>query len=1142
MTPPFALAREFSACERSHFLARPRARASSHHHRRDRFVRSHRERRRARAPARVDRLRLLASASASVSPLAFDDDDVAMGMTSTSTRDDGTTVATTSKWLRGDARVVEELKTVVVGPVNALERAMGELSENELREKTKEFRERLKRGETMDDVLVEAFAVVREASRRELGLRHFDVQLIGGALLHRGWVAEMRTGEGKTLVATLPAYLNALEGRGVHVVTVNDYLAERDATEMGRIHRYLGLTVGVIQSGMDPEDRKEAYACDITYVTNTEVGFDYLRDNMATEAEELVVLTRPFNFAIVDEVDSVLIDEGRNPLLITGPGDVNDNDRYETAAKVAEKLVLGRDYKVVLKEKSAELTEEGMVRAEAILGVDDLWDAREPWGKYILLAVKAKSLFIKDVDYIVREGEVIIVDPSTGRVQLNRRWNDNLHQAVEAKEGVEVNGENSIIASISYQCLFKLYKKLSGMTGTASTESEEFFSTYELRVARVPTNKPNLRVDAPTALFMSAEARWNAVADFIASCHHDGRPVLVGTTSVENSETLSTILDEYLWRSPDGRVIKGIPHELLNARPQYAAREANIIAQAGRQYAVTIATNMAGRGTDILLGGSPEGLAKHTLVKKLWPALGFEDSDEEALLLFAELSTLAKQALEQAVMVARAARAMAGDMELEQAEEIITEALFDAGERLRRDMEETNASEGESPFLRAIKTAAFAVLRDCSVQCSAERDVVRKLGGLQVIGTSLHDSRRIDNQLRGRAGRQGDLGSTAFFISAEDDLLQTYCPGWGSDKLWMFAGIDMDMPIYSDIVDKQLEAVQKQIEDYLSSHRESTFESDRVLDRQREAVYKLRRQILLSGQQPLRERLFKYMGQIVDNACERAGVAGNINPNKWNYQMLLDELRHVFIGRRDRWLDERGQPLSTNPHYLPGVDAAQIMESMVRDTPPPVSRELPPLSMNAAVVKAAISGVEIVLPEDQDPGPSVADTEPEAAPEALAARLIARLSPEAASDDADPAYVKRWNKGWHAYKARKLRSYLTEAAVQMYLDRFARLTASENYDRTSLEDVERLWALRAIDKLWQRHLVQMEVLRTSVQVRSFGHLEPRDEFRIDGAKAFVSLVESIREEMIKNIFYFVGASVEPIVDFDAEENSRTTEL
>jgi preprotein translocase subunit SecA len=526
-------------------------------------------------------------------------------------------------------------------------------------------------------------------------------------------------------------------------------------------------------------------------------------------------------------------------------------------------------------------------------------------------------------------------------------------------------------------------------------------------------------------------------------------------------------------------------------------------------------------------------------MQKLWPVLGFEDAfDDKAVLLSCDLSPLAQQSVEQAVMLARASRAMAGDLDFEQAEKLIVTALFEAGERLRRNMNEQDFRKDDTPFVRAIKAAAFAVLRDCSAQCNAERDVVRKLGGLQVIGTSIHESRRVDNQLRGRAGRQGDLGSTAFFVSSEDELLQTYCPGWGSDKLWMFAGVDANMPIYSDVVDNQLEMVQKRIEDFFATHREATFESDRVLDGQREAVYKLRRQILLSGQQPMRERLFKYMGKIVDDACARAGVAGNVNPAKWNYAQLLDEVRLTFIGRRDKWLffDAR-RPMGKHPHYLPGVNAEQIMKAILDGTSLPESIEMPPLKMPAAVVKAAISGIEMVYPEDQDFGPAIQDTEPEATPEAISKRLSARLSPVPAHADEDPAYISRWNKGWHAAKARRLRSYLTEAAIQLYLDRFARLSQL-NYERSELENVERLWALRAIDNLWQAHLVEMEILRSSVQLRSFGHLDPRDEFRIEGARAFVALVDSIREEMIRNIFFFIGASAEPVVDFEAEEEEK----
>ena len=1114
--------------------ATPAARRDALSRRHARKMSSHRARTCARA--RLDAAPL-ASDSAS-----FDDDELDDGA-----RSDADGRASTSAIVAtgpggdrralgdGDGKLVEALRRRVVAPVRALDAYVGSLSDEELRGKTEEFRARLRAGETLDDILVEAFAVVREASTRELGLRHFDVQLIGGALLHEGWVAEMSTGEGKTLVATLPAYLNALEGKGVHVVTVNDYLAARDGEEMGRIHRFLGLTVGVIQSDMPPAERQLAYACDITYVTNTEIGFDYLRDNMASVADDMVVLMRPFNFAIVDEVDSVLIDEGRNPLLITGVSEVNDDDRYRTAAKVAERLYEGRDFKVVLKEKTAELTDEGMTFAERLLGVKDLWDTANPWGKYVLLAVKAKALFIKDVDYIVRDGKVIIVDPSTGRIQANRRWNDNIHQAVEAKEGVEINGENSVIASISYQCLFKLYKKLSGMTGTAATESEEFYATYGLGVARVPTNKPNLRVDSPIALFLRAEPRWYAVADLIVDSYRTGRPVLVGTTSVESSELLSDILSQYEWQDDDGKRNAGIPHELLNARPQYAAREAEIIAQAGRWSAVTIATNMAGRGTDILLGGSAQGLAKRSLTEKLLPLLVEEGALEEAaLLMHVDLSTEAQQALKQAELVAQASVNIAGFINEEAADEMIVEALLRAEEWLRRGIEPTFSKDDEV-IIKVIRKAAYAVLRDCQRQCEAERERVRAVGGLQVIGTSIHDSRRVDNQLRGRAGRQGDPGSTIFCVSAEDDLLQTYCPGWGNDKLWMFAGIDENEPIFSDMVDKQLRSVQKQIEDYLAAQRQSTFESDRVLDSQREAVYKLRRQILLSSQSSFRKRLFKYIARVVDDACARAGVAGNVHPAKWDYDKLLRELRGVFLSRRDYVTSQQGRPLSNRPHYLPGVSADDIRNSVVNNSAFPTPLELPPVDAPPSAVKVVLSGAEFIDVDGQY-GDAVADTEPEASGESLMQRLAERLAPP--NDVAhSQEYIKRWSKGWHAQKARALRSHLTENAVQLYLDRFARLSR-QGYDRSELEDVERLWGLRAIDTLWQKHLVEMEVLRTSVQVRSWGHLDPKDEFRIDGARAFVSLVDAIREDFVKNIFYFVGASVEPITDFDATQEQE----
>jgi preprotein translocase subunit SecA len=1079
--------------------------------------------------------------------------------------------------------LIEKLYETVVNPVNKLEPEMRKLTSAELKAKTLEFRSRLTLGETLEDVMVEAFAVVREASRRELGLRHFDVQLVGGALLHMGVVAEMATGEGKTLVATLPAYLNALSRRGVHIVTVNDYLAERDAVTTAKIHGALGLTVGYVLSEDSPEERRRSYDCDITYVTNQEIGFDYLRDNMATSVDELVVMTRPLNFAIVDEVDSVLIDEGRNPLLITGPSDMDEGPRYVAAAKIAESLVEGRDYKADRKEKTIEMTDEGMTNAEILLDVEDLWDPIDPWGKYVILAIKAKALFIRDVDYIVRDDQVIIVDPGTGRVQMNRRWNDNLHQAVEAKEQVEIHSENAIIASVSYQCFFKLYKKLSGMTGTATTEAEEFEIIYNMRVVVVPKHRPNARVDAPTAMFRDAMTRWNAVANVVVSCHYEGRPVLVGTTSVEDSETLSMVLDEYLWRAPDDTVVKGVAHNLLNARPQYAAREAETIAQAGRLGAVTIATNMAGRGTDILLGGNAEGLARRAMKEHLFEALGLGDVlEEERETAFQSVSeslatvdlseTPAQIALEQARLIAKAACESAGPMNLENANEMLVRSVEKAGEKIRReerkkqrllltgweaqgintddddddDDEDDKNKKNKVPFEIAIDFAAEQTLRETARLCKLESQEVIRRGGLQVVGTALHESRRIDRQLRGRAGRQGDPGSTVFCLSLDDEMIRTYSPAMSKQSsAWDFAGLAPEEPMYGTLVDVQLESIQKNIEDYLSAGRQSTFDADRVLDSQRNAVYELRRMVLVGGQQTLRERLFRYVDAVVDNYCVAANVSGSTPVKNWNIELLMDLLREVFAGRKDRFRMTNNEPVSPHPHYLPGVSAADLKDALLRledkkgSRTLPEPRRMPPLDANPVAVRASISGVNLAYADGSglagglmktDSSGSVADTEPEAEKDAIAERLKKRLEPPKA-ESSSKEVVKAFTSGRHAKKARQLRAYLSEAAIQQYLDRFARL-ARLDYIREELEDVERLWVLRAIDERYKQHLVHMSSLKDSVQVRAFGHLDPKEEFKIDGAKAFVDCVSDMRTDALRNVFFFVGASIEPTTEYE----------
>ena len=1037
---------------------------------------------------------------------------------------------------KGADRVIDQKVRQVVVPANRLEDAMRALSGPELAAKTDEFRDRLKKGETLDDLLVEAFAVVRECARRELNMRHFDVQLVGGALLHDGCICEMATGEGKTLTATLPAYLNALTGKGVHVVTVNDYLARRDAEWMGRVHQSLGLTVGIIQTDMEAEERREAYEADITYVTNTEVGFDYLRDNMANEAHELV-MRRGFNFAIVDEVDSVLIDEGRNPLLITGPATEGDEEmnKYTVASQVAAQLKEGADYVVDRKQKTADLTERGMMVAEQLLGVSDIWDTYDPWGRYLLLAVKAKSLYLRDVHYIVREGQVMIVDEGTGRVQPNRRWNDNIHQAVEAKEGVEIKRENTTVASISYQCLFKLYDKLSGMTGTASTEAEELYTTYKLSVVTVPTHRRNMRVDKPHAMFRTAAARWNAVADLIVSCHWEGRPVLVGTTSVEHSEYLSRLLAEYRWQSQDGKLVNGVPHKLLNARPQLAAKEAEIVAQAGRAHAVTIATNMAGRGTDIVLGGNPPGLARLFLERALFPKLSVgtpeaDDASEPNPMATVGMSPKTEAAVQAAVGLAHVTAKADAVVAL------VTEAVEYAEQILRggavREAAEAAAAErekeigGPNPVMNALRHAAVCLLEDCTAQCEREATLVRDLGGLQVIGTALHDSRRVDNQLRGRAGRQGDPGSTIFCLSMEDELMAVYCPGWASSSVWDWSGMDDDTPLFSDVVDKQLAGIQASIEDFHATHRTSTYETDRIIDGQRDAIYNVRRKVLEDGQQPLRARLLRYIEWIVDDACDRAKVDGLRPIDDWDIEGLLDDLRTVFAGRRDQWLNESGQTMSEFPHFLPGVDARGIRDALKSKGAMPLQTELPGLEAAPEVVAAALRGVDVVDMNPPAKPARVVDTEPEAAEECIAARVEKRMEITKGMKSLED-YGRR---GMNAAEGRMLRTYLSESAIALYLDRFARL--NQRYDRTDLEAVERVWVLRAIDDRWQRHLVEMQVLRSSVNVRAFGQLDPMEEYRIDGARAFVDMVRDMRRKTVANVFFFVGSAVEPTLDFE----------
>lgn len=802
--------------------------------------------------------------------------------------------STMLKTLLGDPnkRKLKKYQPDVV-EINLLEDEIQALSDQALQAKTAEFKQRLEKGATLDELLPEAFAVVRETGKRVLGMRHFDVQLVGGMILHDGQIAEMKTGEGKTLVATLPAYLNALTGKGVHIVTVNDYLARRDAEWMGQIHRFLGLSVGLIQQGMGPSERQSNYACDITYGTNGELGFDYLRDNMATSMAEVV--QRPFNYCIIDEVDSVLIDEARTPLIISGQVE-RPTEKYLKASQVAAALKNEEHYEVDEKARNVILADEGFVEAEKMLGVEDLYNPEDPWAHYIFNAIKAKELFIKDVNYIVRDDEIVIVDEFTGRVMPGRRWSDGLHQAIEAKERVEIQNETQTLATITYQNLFLLYPKLAGMTGTAKTEEAEFEKIYKLEVTVVPTNQVLRRNYLPDVVYKTEDAKWQAVAAECAEIHEIGRPILVGTTSVEKSELLSRLLLE-----------RGIPHNLLNAKPENVERESEIVAQAGRKAALTIATNMAGRGTDIILGGNADYMARLKVREYFMPRVVRPEDDDDPM-------AMARVALAESRgggqgFIPNAAPGVSRktwkaspnifptDLSPE-TEQLLKEAVDFAvkhyGERSLPELEAEDrvaiASEKaptDDPVIQRLREAYNRVRREYEVLTSREHEEVVALGGLHVIGTERHESRRIDNQLRGRAGRQGDPGSTKFFLSLQDNLLRIF----GGDRvagLMNAFRVEEDMPIESGILTRSLEGAQKKVETYYYDIRKQVFEYDEVMNNQRRAIYAERRRVLEG--QDLKEQVIKYAEKTMDDIVE-AYVNPDLPPEEWDLNSLVSKVK-----------------------------------------------------------------------------------------------------------------------------------------------------------------------------------------------------------------------------------------------------------
>ena len=745
-------------------------------------------------------------------------------------------------------RFLKDVTERFVDPVNSYEKEISLLNDKELADKTLYFKNRLENEESLDDILVEAFAVVREAARRVTGMRPFDVQIIGGVVLHEGRIAEMQTGEGKTLVATMPAYLNALTGKGVHIVTVNDYLARRDRYWMGPIFEFLGLTVGLIQHASTFEERKIAYRSDITYGTNTEYGFDYLRDNMAHRREDIV--QGELNYAIIDEVDSILIDEARTPLIISGPAE-DSTEIYYKIDRVARKLSHSVDFDFEEKTRSIWLTEEGISKVEKLLHVDNLYDTagKDSIDQRVRQSLRAHHLYKKDVDYVVRNGEVIIVDEFTGRLMEGRRYSDGLHQAIEAKENVQVANENQTLASVTYQNYFRMYNKICGMTGTAKTEEDEFIYTYGMSVVVIPTNKPLKRTNYPDVIYRTEKEKFEAVVEEIEKWHQEGRPILVGTVSIEKSEKLSRMLEK-----------KKIPHQVLNAKNH--EREAAIIAQAGRKGAVTISTNMAGRGTDIILGGNPEYLAR--------------------------------------------------------------EELTNQGHNLEFDLNPDQQNHLQQLVQKSQKIA------------EEEHALVVEKGGLHVVGTERHESRRIDNQLRGRAGRQGDPGSSRFFLSMEDDLLRLF----GSERISGIMdkfGVEEGVPIEHALVTRAIEGAQKKVEGYHFNIRKTLLQYDDVMNKQREVIYNQRRTLLAENN--LRPLIFGMLNDVV-HECVSAYAAEKTCPEEWDWDGFDRRLFDLFGFGHGVPMKQRPQAKPEDLERLIITRYKEIYEQKVSEVNDQVFREV----------------------------------------------------------------------------------------------------------------------------------------------------------------------------------------------------------
>ncbi|NUQ76376.1 MAG: preprotein translocase subunit SecA [Polyangiaceae bacterium] len=932
-----------------------------------------------------------------------------------------------------------------VAAINALEAEMKKLSDAELREKTAEFKTKLDNGATLNDILVPAFAVCREASRRALKMRHYDVQLVGGMVLHDGSIAEMRTGEGKTLVATLPCYLNALEGKGVHVVTVNDYLARRDAEWMGKLYGFLGMSTGVVVNQQGEEDKKKAYRCDITYGQNNEFGFDYLRDNMKFSA--LDYHQRPLNYAIVDEVDSILVDEARTPLIISGQGE-RSSDKYKIINEIIPRLKKEEHYTVDEKAHSVTLTDEGVEMSEKLLGAlgilkgQNLYNPENLETLHILnQCLRAHTLYKRDVNYMVREGKVQIIDEFTGRVLVGRRWSDGLHQAVEAKENVRIQEENRTLATITFQNLFRIYKKLSGMTGTADTEAAEFHSTYKLDVVIIPTNKPMIRADHEDLVYKTEREKFTAAINEIIDKHEKGQPILVGTTSVEKSAAISRILQK-----------KNIKHSVLNAK--HHENEAFVVAQAGRKGAITVSTNMAGRGTDIILGGNPEMLAK----------LKFKEQNR------------------------------------------IPDAEPEAFE---------------------------ALVEEIRSECVKEGDEVREIGGLYILGTERHESRRIDNQLRGRAGRQGDPGVSRFYLSLEDDLMRIFA-GDRVKNLMERMGMPDDEPIEHPWVTKSVENAQKKVEERNFDIRKNLLEYDDVMNAQRKTIYEMRQQLLLG----------RYHPDVLDEEGKPTGERRAIKPMESIAEAVLPEVARLLGMYTEDPVspyDKDGNPRKLEREHFEKAGKLVQVELLQRDI-------------------YTQWGVKIEVEDREDEVVEIFDEAMEVMPQALTEQrerlldLIDRIIGAMVEESCPPRKPPEdWDWGGIFQGFREHFGVELPDEISTHID--PEQLAHELFDRAEEVFLKREkefgtdFTLRVfrhiyleeLDKAWVDHLTDMDHLRDGIGLRGYGQKDPKQEYKKEGYNLFVNMVARVSSNVITKLFSVQVRRAEDEEAIEAADAARHAE-